>query len=453
MSSSTFCVPVLDLWLIFDPLRGVTALVNRSAVEELKSGTGSTGQSLHELAVMLDDAPDDEPRAREGPVDPLFIGLLPTLSCNMRCRYCDFGAATAGEAQMEPSIAVAAIDWMAQHRQNTGDRTLDVHFFGGEPMQAFEVVEVAVHYARMVAARTDLIAVFEIATNGAFSAEKARWLGDYVDAVVLSLDGAKQAHDVHRPMLDGSSSFPMVYDTARTLSCSDATLCVRSCVSDCTLPDLEQNVSWLIDELRPNVIDIETLRPTAESKAAGLTVPDPWEFAKAFIHAGRAARERGTKLVYASAELTAPRATFCPVGQDALIVFPDGRLSTCYLPAQKWRKRGLDMDAGSITNSRVQLDWPSIEGVRRMVSQKPRCESCFCQWTCAGGCHVNETWPGCPDSYTDFCIQTRIITACQLLDSLGLLDVTDRLLDDREALGALAVSECDQLEEGAGMNV
>ncbi len=122
-----------------------------------------------------------------------------------------------------------------------------------------------------------------------------------------------------------------------------------------------------------------------------------------------------------------------------MIVSPDGRISACYLQAPDWRARGLDLDMGRIdSRGAVAIDDAAVERVRHLPLLKPRCKRCFCQWTCAGGCHVNETFAGCDLDYTPFCVQTRLITACLLLRDAGCGELADALLADRRAMERLA---------------
>ena len=147
----------------------------------------------------------------------------------------------------------------------------------------------------------------------------------------------------------------------------------------------------------------------------------------------------GVRAVYSAAEIGQARLSFCPVGTDAVIVSPDGRASACYLMPEDWHERGLDMDVGQVhEHGRVSIDHAALARARALPLHKPRCESCSCQWTCAGGCHVNQTYPGCSDQYTDFCIQTRLVTACLLLRDLGCEDLVQELLSNRPAMEALA---------------
>jgi len=60
---------------------------------------------------------------------------------------------------------------------------------------------------------------------------------------------------------------------------------------------------------------------------------------------------------------------------------------------------------------------------------------------------VNQTYPGCPLEYNDFCIQTRIITAYSLLCQLGFEQRAETLLQDRNAMETLALHPSDRLED------
>jgi len=446
LSTDIYALPVTDAYLIYSPLRRVTALVNHKALPMLRQQIGKNGnnrnvpESLHDLLQELRQPAQEPPPESIGPIQPMFLGILPTRACNLSCVYCDFGASEVPGEQMDFQMAAAAVDWMAENVKSLGQETLDVHFFGGEPFWAGEVVDVAVHRARAVADRLGLVPRFEVATNGVFDEDRARFVGDYFDTVVLSFDGTQEIHDRHR------GSFEAVRRTAEFLSRSLTELCLRVCVSHESVHHLKQIAQWFCEEFRPSIINFETLQPTPESKAAGLKPPNPYDFAIHYVRASRIVEDFGVTAVYVSASTDTLWHSFCPVGKDTVIVSPDGRVSSCYLLQQEWQKRGLDLDVGGLSADGVmQIDFEAINWLRRMVMEKPRCERCFCRWTCAGGCHVNHSYPGCSLEYNDFCFQTRIITACSLLKELGFEQRADTLLEDRAAMQFLALQESDCL--------
>ncbi|MBM3745607.1 MAG: radical SAM protein, partial [Acidobacteria bacterium] len=172
----------------------------------LRGGRNGSAQ-LPDLRAALEGEAAPEPRPRQGPLRPQFLGLIPTRACNLRCVYCGFGAAGASCRQMDPRLAVAAVDWMAEEVARTGGDRLDVHLFGGEPFTAPELVDVVVHRTRAAAAERGLRPRLEATTNGVFSEERARFIGDYFDWVVLSFDGPAEIQDRRRPAPGGQGSF------------------------------------------------------------------------------------------------------------------------------------------------------------------------------------------------------------------------------------------------------
>lgn len=438
-----FVVPVLDRFLVYAPLHRLAALVNARAAAALCGEiAGADPGGVTALIDALRE-PVAPPRPPEGEIAPAFLGIMPTRGCNLACVYCNFGGPTAPKAIMDPRIAVAAVDWMAERLVAAGRRNFQVHFFGGEPFIAPEIVDVVTHRVRYQCERHDLVPYLDASTNGVFNESRAAFVGDYFGGVVLSFDGPAEFHDRHRPAFEGRPSFDMVSRTASRLSEMPLDLCLRVCITDDSVGEMEAITRWMATSYRPSVINFESLTPGVLAGRAGLAVPDPYRFAANCVRAYRAAEELGVKAVYSAADLDRARLSFCPVGTDAVIVSPDGRASACYLLPDDWQARGLDLDVGHISASGAAIDPAAVTRARHVPVDKPRCERCFCQWTCAGGCHVNQTYPNAALPYTDFCIQTRLVTCCLLLRDLGCDDLVDELLASRPAMEALAFHPWD----------
>lgn len=449
-----YAVPVGKDYLVHSPLKGVTAMINKAALcrlikllrglESEYSADYPTGLLYTELST-----PAVPVKKRSGPVDPFFLGLIPTRKCNMSCRYCDFGSKKASTFQMPLSLAVTAIDQTAQYIKKSGRQVWEIHFFGGEPFSAPEVVITSVHRARLISETMGLVPHFEVSTNGVFDENLARFVGDYFDAVILSFDGFEDIHDYQRPINQFTGSFKTVLKTASLLSKSCTELCLRCCISGHNVLRMEEIAQWFCEQFKPAVINFETVRETHESRAYGILAPDPFDFAVNYLKARRIIENYGFDAVYSAAEADKPRDTFCPVGKDSLIVSPEGVVSSCYLPQETWMAKGMDMKVGEISKGRIlTIDPAAIERLRDLVAIKhERCDRCFCRWSCAGGCHVKQSYPCTPVRYNSFCIQTRIINACTLLDRLNLRDVADRLQDNKSQMEILALHDSDRLED------
>ncbi len=445
-----FAVPVIDKWLIHAPLHGVTALVNKAAVTDVCNGISKAdNERTKNLRALLNEESEREPLPNTGPPQPEFLGIVPTRSCNLNCQYCGFGAREASKDDtMDLAVATAAVDWMVEHVSAIGRNSLDIHFFGGEPFAAPDVVDTVIHYARSRASQSGLIPRFEAATNGFFDETRCRFVGDYLDTVVLSFDGPEEIQNKYRPLKNGSKSYETVARNALLLSKAPAKFCIRMCATEETVSQLEQITRWFCQTFRPCVIDFETLRSTPESDEAGLTPPDPWAFAIMCIRSMKIATELGIAPVYAAASIETLQHSFCPVGRDTLIVSPDRRIHACYLQEQDWKKREMDLNLGYVDHTgAVNLDQSSIQRVRHLTESAEKCRRCIGRWHCAGGCHVVSTYPGCPAEYNDFCIQTRIITAHRLLEDLGQQEEADHFIHDRHAMEQLALHESDRLSD------
>lgn len=443
-----FLVPVLDRWLVYAPLHRVAALVDGRAAAALRAD-GVPGTSSSALSGLLDtirESPRVVPEPLQGDVAPSFLGIMPTRGCNLACVYCNFGGPTSPKVHMRPEIAVAAVDWMADRLVQSGRRQFQVHFFGGEPFISPEIVDIVAHRVRYRSAQHGLIPYLDASTNGVFNESRCEFIGDYFGGVVLSFDGPAEFHDRHRPAFQGRPSFDVVSRTAKRLGEMPLDLCLRVCITDDSVGQMEDITEWMVSAYKPAVVNFESLTPGALAQQAGLKVPDPYQFAIHCVGAYRAAERLGVRAVYSAGEVERARLSFCPVSTDAVIVSPDGRASACYLLPDDWQARGLDMDIGEFrVDGSVAIDQAAVDRARSLPFHKPRCESCFCQWTCAGGCHVNQTFPAAAAEYTDFCIQTRLVSACLLLRDLGCDELVDELLSHRGAMEALAQHRWDPL--------
>jgi len=389
------------------------------------------------------------PLPRRGPLKPAFLGLIPTRDCNLACRYCGFLPPGESREVMDLRLACDAVDWYLNLVARDGEEgPAEVHFFGGEPFCATEVVDLVYHRARLRAAELGCAVRFETATNGVFDEVRCRWIADSLDDVILSLDGPADVQDRQRPRRGGQGTFETVARSARILSEGRAELSLRACVTADTVDRLPEIAAWFCQEFRPVAVCFEPVQPTAEAQAAGLLAPDPWVFAREFVAAARVLEDFGVQAIYAAADIGARRVSFCPIGRDVAIVSPDGTISACYLLRQEWEQRGLDLVMGRFESGSVHLSEEAIAGVRELnVWNKPFCQRCFCKWHCAGGCHVNNILPAAPGEYGRLCIQTRIIALCNILKSMGQAGLAESLVHDGSALAVAVQQPSDRIAD------
>jgi uncharacterized protein len=452
---NTFIIPVGREFLVYSPLVNISAFINRSGAMEFQKqmsmaqrDQADPGSKLYILVNEIREGKLHLPNRKTGQLKPEFLGIIPTRSCNGACVYCDFGADKASAERMSFQLASKTIDWYSALMKKQQRETLEIHFFGGEPMMAKDVIEVVVQRAKIAAYENNQRPYFEISTNGQYNKTDAGFLGHYFNKVVLSLDGFKETHNRHRPSGTVKNGFENAIETARIISQSDAELCIRCCVSTLNVNDMEEYTIWLCQNLSLTAINFEILCETDITKESGLFPPDPLDFAIHFQKSREIANGFGVEVAYSSDISELPVVSSCPAGKDTVIVSPDGRISNCYLIREKWRDAGLDLDFGFMgPMGEAQIDMKKVDAIRKVVEDKPRCTGCFCKWSCAGGCHVGITYPGSDVKYADFCLQTRIISAFTLLSDLGFPEKIEELIKSPENLRKLATSKSDNMME------
>ncbi len=450
-----FVIPVLDQYLVYSPLNGKFALLNQSGVLLLRDAflnklSLPLSAEFSELVHVLKEPGVINPE-KTGKIDPQFLGIIPSRRCNLACAYCDFGAHSTSQASLDPEIMIAAIDWFAVYMEENGHRTLPIQFFGGEPFVEKELLDIAVHHARLVGSRTGLIPHFEALSNGYYGKQQRIFIKDYFNRIVISLDGFKKYHDRTRAAFNNRSSFEQIVETVNFLSNHTIELAIRCCITSESVHDMEAMAHWFCQKFDPAKVNFETLTKNSRTIAAGLNPPDPFTFAEHCLKSWRVLRNYGVEPAYAPIALDHPQTTSCPVGRDVVIVHPDGMIASCYVQEKDWLQKGMDLSVGRIhKNGKVDIDIKRLISFRNLLKSKPRCTDCFCRYGCAGGCHVNNTYQNSSVNYTDYCVHTRIMTICRLLEEMQMNEVADELLRDRNALDHMVHCPSDRLSQFEG---
>ncbi|MCL2003367.1 MAG: thioether cross-link-forming SCIFF peptide maturase [Oscillospiraceae bacterium] len=142
--------------------------------------------------------PQSRTDIRGGPPPLKALCMHVSHDCNLRCGYCfahtgDFG--TGKRSVMPPEVAEKAVDYLLE--RCGGRENLEIDFFGGEPLMAFDTVKHTVAYAKKRAPGKRFR--FTLTTNGVLLDEETiAYLNAEMDNLVLSLDGRKDVNDACR---------------------------------------------------------------------------------------------------------------------------------------------------------------------------------------------------------------------------------------------------------------
>lgn len=128
-----------------------------------------------------------------------YLVLQVTQMCNLRCEYCVYSGAyetrTHNNKVMELTTAQKAIDFLIAH--SFDEDSIELGFYGGEPLLEFELIKSCVKYIREKAYGKEIS--FNITTNATLlNEEVADFFVNNNFTVTISLDGPKEVHNRSR---------------------------------------------------------------------------------------------------------------------------------------------------------------------------------------------------------------------------------------------------------------
>jgi uncharacterized protein len=446
-----FCTPILDKYLLYAPRQHFSALVNAAAIRAIDAvfcqGKAVPGDLADIIEILRTDGKSLPVPKSDPAIEPFFLGLIPTRNCNLGCQYCDFVSPGVEHSQMSVALARSAVDAYIGLLLGAKKTNLELHFFGGEPFFAWDVVFFAVEYARHQAAAAGLETHFEVITNGVFSAERCRWIADHFDMVVLSLDGPAEVHERQRPSRNGSPTYATILRNAHILANGSTRFALRTCITQENVTQMAEFAAWAARELKPSSICFEAVVESPLSRQAGLLQAHPLIFVKNFLEAKKTLEPYGIALILSTDQPGDCQFSFCPVGKDALIVSPDGSVDACYWLETAWQQNGLDLHLGALHSDGFEFVPGAIQRVRQTAMlNKEACQGCLCQYRCAGGCHARRP---SERQYHEICYQTRLLTVARLLHEMGQDERLDAWLQDRQAVETMVYRQSDRLVDVA----
>ncbi|MDD4571093.1 MAG: thioether cross-link-forming SCIFF peptide maturase [Clostridia bacterium] len=373
----------------------LTVKGNWKDAEDLLSGeAGEALRELYELTVAGELFTPDAYFGKYEPPAPVLKSLCLNIShdCDLRCAYCFASTGSFGgkRLNMPLEVATAAIDYLLE---NSADRrTLEVDFFGGEPLMNIDVVMVTVAYAKEQEKQYNKQIRFTFTTNCvSLTPEISKWAFANGIKVILSHDGRKKVHDAMRVFADGSGSYDIVTANIRKHLKNDPreTYYVRGTFTALNKDFTNDILHWL--DLGFKHISME---PAVEKygnrafKEADLDTvrKEYWRLTKLYD----AKREMGEGFDFFHFNIDVEhgpclpkRLTGCGAGHAYMVVTPEGELYPCHQFVGREQYR-----LGSLSEGVVKTD--IVEKFRNAhVYNKEKCRECWARFHCSGGCHAN----------------------------------------------------------------
>lgn len=320
--------------------------------------------------------------------------------CNLKCAYCfaSQGDFNTGKSLMAPDTAKKAIDFVVA---NSGKRrNIEIDFFGGEPLMAFDTVLETVQYARGLEGSCDKKFRFTITTNGLLLDDaKIAFINREMSNVVLSLDGRREIHDKMRMTVTGEGSYDLVLPKMKRLIASrpaDMDYFVRGTYTKYNI-DFTEDIKSILNEGFSN-ISVEPV-VTDENNDYALLEEDVPAIMTEYdrlcdFMVERKKRGEGFTFFHFMIDLSQgpciiKRIKGCGAGCEYLAVTPEGDLYPCHQFVGNE-----DFKIGNLKEAKIDLQMASRFQNTNIFSRK-KCERCWAKYYCSGGCsaanfHMNH---------------------------------------------------------------
>lgn len=381
---------VLEMWNDHTPEEIRDALKEKYTAQELDEVISELKQ-LEELGAL--NAPDnyDDVKQVTEPGVVKSMCLHAAHDCNLRCKYCfastgDFGQ---GRKIMPPEIAKKAIDFVIAR---SGVRhNIEVDFFGGEPLMAWDTVTQTVDYARSLEEKYNKKFRFTITTNGLLLDEdKRKYINENMDNCVLSLDGRREVNDEFRKTVAGTGSYDTIVPKFKALVDErDPNLdyYARGTFTSHNL-DFAEDVLSIADA----GFDRLSVEPVTADPGCGydLTEDDLPKIEAEYdrltdIMLERKKEGKPFTFFHFMVDLdqgpcVVKRLRGCGAGYEYVAVTPDGDIYPCHQFVGKD-----EFKQGSVLDQSFNMDIAQTFAGMNIYS-RPKCQKCWAKFYCSGGC-------------------------------------------------------------------
>lgn len=322
------------------------------------------------------------------------VALFIAQECNMACVYCyGQGGEYTDKSMMSSATAFKAVDWLME---NSGDiESVNISFFGGEPLLNFPLIEKVVSYARLAAGKRGKKITFALTTNASLLTDRRiAFLQKENISPIISFDGSAEIQDRQRPFTNGKASYGKVYANIQKLRKVFPDLMARATLhGDADPADARAGLEragfriFAIAKASPVILDGHGVGGEAspEQKRGDERMQSMEKsMARDLMRAIRA-RNVGVEVMNGKVGfyighliLSGKRHYYCGVGRGMAAITTSGDIYPCHrFAGQK------DMKLGTIDSYKP-------DGIndyhRAVVDNLPECRHCWARHACGGGC-------------------------------------------------------------------
>lgn len=311
--------------------------------------------------------------------------------CNLRCKYCfaqtgDFGTV---RSLMDAKTAKSSIDFVIQ---NSGLRkNIEIDFFGGEPLMAFDVVKETVEYAKEQGEKHGKNFRFTITTNGILLDDGVtEYINREMSNIVLSLDGRREINDDMRPTINGKGSYDIIMPKFQKLvqeRAKDKDYYIRGTYTG-------KNLDFVKDvlDVYKKGFDQISIEPVSAPEGCGYEIkdsdlPNIKKEYQALAEQMLALEQQGEGFNFfhfnvdlAQGPCVIKRLRGCGAGCEYVAITPEGDIYPCHQFVGMEQFKMGNINAGTFDKEKTKI-FGNVS-----VYTRELCKSCWAKFYCSGGC-------------------------------------------------------------------
>ncbi len=333
--------------------------------------------------------------------------IIPTNTCNLRCKYCFIGKLNDKPIKMEESTLIKAIEMFNSHLEKIGEKGT-IFLYGAEPLLNFDLIKLGVLYVK----KQNYNIQFSMVSNGILITEE---IADFIKnnniSLGISIDGPKEITDENRIFKSNNKSvYDFVLNKIELLKEKNVDFGLSITIAPIFLENEDYFLNW-ISKLGVYNISYNLLHFTTKT--------DEWKeyYKKAtkFIYKSnkklfdQGFNEDRINRKYDSFYNRIFKFSDCgAIGGNQITVCPNGDIEICH---GYWNyKRKILPNINQIQSFSDLFDNPEyIKWSNNITLNKKKCLRCPAIYICGGGCamQAKDLFGNEKEIDKPFCIYTK----------------------------------------------
>lgn len=309
--------------------------------------------------------------------EALHLVLAPTMDCNFGCPYC-YENRRNGKMSIEVQDAIIRF---IEEKVDKGIRSLDVTWYGGEPLLYPDIIEKLGNRVRQVTAEANCELHMYMVTNGYLLTHELVEMIDQIGVVKIqiTIDGLDEHHNARRHLRSGQGTFDRIIENLKLFEEYSIRVDIRMNVDNENCKDYI-DLQKIIESLdNPNIVlypsPVEDINPDTVNEVSDFMTYDQFETFVSGV---------SKEIAVSSAATTVLDDRYCYCQAETENSFVIDELGNCY---KCWDQAGrVETSCFNITDV-SDKNYPNIlKFLERDPFSDERCGQCTFLPVCFGGC-------------------------------------------------------------------